>query len=625
MEDKYQDEKPEIGPSGNSGNNSMNETGDIKDSKSENFFKVQDSESKPASKKSKLPKADNMQKSEPTSPTKVPTMVPIINLRTLIVVAVGAIVGLALGVVYYIMSPLLSSTDTSSNGDNEGGGDFLQWLAPQSTENVSWTTKIYVQLINPGSDYISLTDLNNRAQFYATKANSLPFYQYMTKELNNQAPMYSTNVSALEQMVRIRISNPLNSATRGVSSYLEVDTPSIEVKVTAPTAEKALYLARFVPDAFASYLDDEEKNKKAQEYNDTLKEIDNVKTELYKTQQEMNTLLAIVIMDNPNYIVLKTKVDELQSKLNEQTTQLLNNTYTSSELQQKYNETLETIITLDKELADTENTMDTIAGISNATENLTDPRYIVLTAKIDALKNQITLIMNGNTVGTTVFVGLAEMITNGDTANTEYAKKMKLVATASSALAEAQRELDALNNNNSIVDTVEYRVTQLKVEALNTKLSSLWDELRILTDMIVSETTQSTPQNAIDKTAMALMQAKKDLETLEKQLGYDSVLADLEKKVVQDKVAKLDLRMENLTTQLSSLEGNENKITNSQYLALDTPSIPTPILPQRSGMKTMLIFVLVGIVLGWGALNLKWIIKGMPSSNTVKKDENEER
>jgi hypothetical protein len=475
--------------------------------------------------------------------------------------------------------------------------------------------------VNPGSSYISLTDLNSRAQYYATKANSLPFYKFLSEELTKQAPEYAHNASELEQMLRVRISNPLVS--RSVTNYVDINAPAIELKVTGTSVKETLFLAGFVPQAFDNYLNAEENDKKKQEYQKTLDEIESVKAALYEAQQELNALQSTIIIDNPEYVLLKTKMDALQRTLDSQTVQLTTTTTSSDDIQQEYNETIKKIKSVSADVKATEEEMIAMGGLSANIDNSSEPNYIMLSAKVASLEIVVNQLMTGSVTGGTVTIGLAEMITNGDTSSPEYLSTLAKVEVAISALSEAKKELTALNRSDKITNKLEYQIAQIKLDTLNSELSSLWNKLSTLTRESINGDGQGNTQQAFSKIAAALVQTKNELAALEKKLGYDRMSAELDKKVTQDKVSNLNTTLENLTLQLSSLAGDNGNSAQINYLTAGEPSVPVPVLPQRAGTKTLLIFILVGIVGGWALLNFKWIAKGMPSSSMTKQDEDE--
>jgi hypothetical protein len=227
-------------------------------------------------------------------------------------------------------------------------------------------------------------------------------------------------------------------------------------------------------------------------------------------------------------------------------------------------------------------------------------------------------------IGTEKKMGLAEMITNGITTGTEYRERLEQIQTVSAALAEARREIAAIDNDSSgnLTMSRDYRLAQFKVDTLNAELSTLQERLNLLSSQSVNGNSQLDTQTAFDKVSVALAEAKEGLATLESQLGY----TDLDYRIAQDKVNNLDNELANLTTKLSSmLTENVDSVEMTDYFVMGNPSIPIPVLPERVRARNVLMIgAIVGVGGAWVALNFRWIAKGMPSSSMAKPDELEE-
>jgi hypothetical protein len=74
---------------------------------------------------------------------------------------------------------------------------------------------------------------------------------------------------------------------------------------------------------------------------------------------------------------------------------------------------------------------------------------------------------------------------------------------------------------------------------------------------------------------------------------------------------------------LGSLVGNttdSSEITG--YLVAGKPIKPIPIIPERPGaMNTLMMGAIIGAIVSWILLNIRWIAKGMPSSPSKKEEE----
>ena len=191
------------------------------------------------------------------------TMVPLVSLRTIIAIAMGLIVGVGLGVGYWLISPSLSSLDSTQQPTSQTGtGGFSEFIG--SSHDGPFESEVNVQVVSPGLEYIALRDLQRMGEYYAAKANSLPFLEFLSQELAEQAPEYSHTANELDQMVRTRFD-------------WNKDFPTIEMKVTCMTVQETSFLVEFVSQSFKNYLVAEEENKHHQEYQNKFKEIEATK------------------------------------------------------------------------------------------------------------------------------------------------------------------------------------------------------------------------------------------------------------------------------------------------------------------------------------------------------------
>jgi hypothetical protein len=227
--------------------------------------------------------------------------------------ALGLIIGVGLGLGYWIFSPSLNANALSTT---EGAGSELGGLASMmgvSEEHTGpYESSIIVQVVHPDSSYISLKDLQRMGEYYAAVANSLPFLQFISEELTEQAPEYFHSVSELDQIIITRYD-------------WNDELPSIEIKVTAPSDQEALFLPTFVAEAFQDYLIAEENQKQLQEYEDTLAEIEVVRAALSEAEEELANLTldgAPYGTDNdPTYLALKAQIASMELRLGQLTTQ----------------------------------------------------------------------------------------------------------------------------------------------------------------------------------------------------------------------------------------------------------------------------------------------------------------
>jgi hypothetical protein len=575
-------------------------------------------EPKPVTRPGKVTESRPAAKPKPAAKSNsVVAMVPIFSWRTVLVAAIGLILGVLISLGYWIISPTLgsSSVTTSSTGADSSGSGLvgLLGLEPQGP----YDSKVRIQVVSPGSEYIPLKNLQQMGEYYGAKAGSLPFLQFLEKKLSQQMPGSSYDVDDLNRMITTQY------------DYTS-ELPAIKVTVIADTEGEAIGLAELIPQDFREYLSAEEMVQRQKEYDNTLKEIENIKTALYQAQQELNTLqLNDVLNTDPNYISLKAKVDTLQQLLDAQVIVLADKVVNDTDVQTQYDMAIQQMTTVGYELERANQELESLQNLQADENSTNEVTIITLNAKIKALQGELDKLMVGYTqvVGTTTVnvAGLAQMIANGDTSSTEYFALSDKVNTLSLALANAQKELDNLVKQSTEVqvsDSLNYQIALIRVDTLNVEMSALKDEVRQLYQQIIDEqrgAPQQDPQSVLVKISEALAEAKKNLENLEIQLGYDRLAVDMDYTIAQDKVTNLTGRLGDLTDQLGALIGGGDELSETDYLVAGNPSTPSPILPERGRARnTLLMGAIAGMVIAWGILNYKWIIKGMPSSSPGK-------
>jgi hypothetical protein len=531
----------------------------------------------------------------------VVAMVPLFSLRTLKAVAIGVVVGVVLGLGFAILSPMLSPT----------GGK-------------TWQSDIEIQLVNPGSSYLPLRDLGNIGMNYFAKASSYPFLEFLSQDLAEQAPQYSHTSQELYKMITVRYDN--------LST-----TPVFHVTVATPTLEETTFLITQIPKSFKSYLINEDNNSLQQQNQAIQKAIDNVKTAILETEQEMSALAptgaAGDVQNDPKYIALDANVRALELELNSQASGLsaLIASGDVSEYanmrQQDYEKILQQVKTVTTDILKAQQELKTLEekriDISN------NPSYVILDSKINALQTEIDRRMTGYTEvtsggDTTYVLGLAEMITNGITTSSDYTSMLQKIGTASAALVEARKELAILEkqaNDNSPTETPEYQLAQANVETLNTELSALRERLTLLTRESLTAESQPDPQAAFDRTSTALAEARTELAVLKAQAGNKRLAENLDYQLNQGKIENLNAQLATLNQRLnSSLASYNDPAQAANYLTLGNPSIPEPVLPITL-RDALLLGAVIGVGGAWVVLNFKWLIKGTPSTQKEEEDE----
>ena len=539
-------------------------------------------------------------------------MVPILSRRSLVILGIGLIVGILLAFGYWLISPAFITPEGETGGDAEGMG-LLGFLGIDT--GGPYMSIVSIQLVNPGYEYQPLYIMQQMAEYYAAKHNSLPFFEFLAEELDKRPIEYSYTVDELDDMI---------STDYDYNSEI----PAIRLTITADTEEEAANLAVLVPQIFVDYLIDEEKDRQEQLYKFTSEEIETVKNNLYLAQLELDTLLSDEIFSNPSYIALNARVEALQQELNSHISELTIQYLEGSELQEEYDNILDRMGEVTAELTEAEselqNMIDQSSGLS-----IEDTAYsMILEAKIRGLQDELDTLI----IGTETTMGLTEMIATGITSGTAYDNLMLKIETVAEALAEAQQEYDDLMKRASQQDptaTLEYQIAKIKVDSLTAKLQTLQEKLIPLYDQIMSldgGNSQSDSELAFDRISVALAKAMKDLEELEKQLGYDQVSANTEILAAQDRVNTLTARLEELNNELTALSGYNIESLENEYLVAGNPSIPFPVLPERSRARnTLLTGAIAGIIIAWIILNFRWLINLVsPSGERAKPEEEEE-
>jgi len=564
----------------------------------------------------------------------VATMVPLFNRRSIIVIGTGLVVGLAIAFGYWFLSPSFSSPPSvKPSNPAEPAGLAGMIGAPQ---NVPYKSSVIVQFVNPGSSYTSLDDLRRRAEYYTAKANSLPFSKFLSQELAKQAPQYSHSIDELSQMISIAYYYSSQAQATGSES------PSIKLTVTGSSDQEASFLAGFVPQTFQNYLITEQNDKQQQEYENTLKAIENGKAELLKAEQEANAFKppdSYNFNQDPTYIALSARVTALESEVNRQATQQTTMTINgvvgkdSKTQEQEYQKVLQAVKATSLALSKAEEELKPLE-IEKTTSNIqNDPDYIILNAKISALETELNRQMTGytqvNSIGQQETVlGLAQMIALGTTTGSNYTTTLKNVESTSLALSEARKQFSILgsqsSNNNSMANP-DYLIAQAKVDTLNKELTALSEKLTQLSPVSVMEENQTDTQTVYERTTTALADTRQELSALvASKAGGPS--GDPNYDIAQSKVKSLNTALSNLTAKASSLlMDNIASADTTSYLVAGNPSIPSPVLPERTRARNALMMgAVVGVGGAWVLLNRRWLVKTLSSSPSPKKEDEEE-
>jgi hypothetical protein len=303
-------------------------------------------------------------------------MVPLLSLRSIIVMAIGLIVGVGLGLGYWIISPSLNASalpDTESEGEL---GGLAGIMGVSETHTGPYESSVTVQVVHPDSSYISLKDLQRMGEYYAAVANSLPFLTYISQELEEKAPEYVHTVSELDRIIVTRYD-------------WDNELPSLEMEVTVETDQEALFLPTFVADTFKRYLVAEENEKQLQEYEDTLAEIEIVKAALSEAERELANLILegapYGTDDDPVVIALRAEIASLEFRLSQLTSQQAISIAGGSNIQDPVE-----IENISKALAEANRKLAVLEAEATTKYSTQNLDYKIAKAKVDTLNVELT-------------------------------------------------------------------------------------------------------------------------------------------------------------------------------------------------------------------------------------------
>ncbi len=547
----------------------------------------------------------------PAGPPPQPSssLVPIFSWRSILVILLGLVIGLGVGIGYWAFSPSAVVSDTT--GTETYGGGFLESMGiGPAPPTEPWKSEVKVQVVNTSSSFSTMAQLASLGTYYAAKAKSLPFLQFLSTDLATNSPMYQHTVDELNTII-----------TGSYDSTSE--QPTIILQVTTPTAEEAIFLASRIPEVFKNFLIAEENQKQEQTRQTILVAIEDIKDAIIQAEQEVNILEGqgvSGIENDPDYIALDTRVKALETELLRQANILATMTYEGNSEQaiaQEYQKTLDEIKLVKTGILVAQQKVNKLAEQKAATDFVNQPEYITLTAEIAALEAQINIIMNGGTDIVTGLrtLGLAEMIADGVTSGAAYEDAKTKLDTASKALSEDKKQLAILVSQTSdeqLQVSLDIQLAQADLDSLNAKLTVLMQKLSDL----ASEDVATNTQENFEKTSAALAKARQQLAALQVNLVGSQLSQDLDYQNAQARVVTLNNELATLNNSLSATYVNTGgTVELIESLAVGTPSVPEVVYPQRVMARNALaIGAILGIVIAWGVLNRRWLKKVFFSS-----------
>jgi hypothetical protein len=296
----------------------------------------------------------------------MPRMVPILSRRFIIALAIGLIIGVGLGIGYWALNPIINDV-TSTVSEIPAAS-----ASPDSPHECT----VSIQVVNPGASYMSIQDLRRRGEYYATKASTYPFFEFLSQELSEQAPDYYHTADELNEMILVRYN-------------YNIDLPSIEARITGNSDKEALYLAGFMPHVFQNYLIEEEIEVQEEERQRVEVQIASTTEALLAAEEKLNTLeleRAVDLLENdPNYIVLNAKIYALEAELNATATEL-SAIIVTGDTGENYETALSTLDELGEALSEARSQLAILEAQVTADSVSEDVEYLTVATTVNQLE-----------------------------------------------------------------------------------------------------------------------------------------------------------------------------------------------------------------------------------------------
>lgn len=295
----------------------------------------------------------------------VPRMAPILSRRSIIALTIGLLLGVGLGIAYWALSPTISNTISDIK------------LLP--TKNISsdgpHESTINIQIVNPGASFMYLSDLRRMGEYYAAKATTYPFFEFLSQELDKQAPEYAHTADELSTMLQVRYD-------------YDTELPTIEMAVSGSSDVEAFFLAGFAVEIFQDYLLEEERLLQLEEYNRIAELVDSTREALVEAEGELHILelaeATYHLNSDPTYIMLSATTAALEIQLGEQTA-ILAKLIAIGEIDQNYIDAVATIETISIALGETRNELAILQAQDAADHMLENMDYLTAQSKVDEL------------------------------------------------------------------------------------------------------------------------------------------------------------------------------------------------------------------------------------------------
>jgi len=228
------------------------------------------------------------------SSKKLINMVPLFSRKSITILVIGLAMGALLGMGYWAISPALAEMGTSVQSSNIG-----------QPEDGPYESTVDVRIMSRGTAYTSVKDLQRWGEYYAAKMSSLPFLEFLSQKVAEQAPQYTHSPEELAQMMRIRYD-------------YKSDNPALEITAIGASAQEALFFTNFTSEVIDEYLLLEEHNLRSEEYQNKLEQKESIRVTLLQAQKELASLKLQNGYDlqlNSDYVTLNAKIQALEAEL----------------------------------------------------------------------------------------------------------------------------------------------------------------------------------------------------------------------------------------------------------------------------------------------------------------------
>lgn len=227
-------------------------------------------------------------------------MIPLLSRKSIVVLAIGLILGSAVGMGYWHVSPVEARMDAGWPPFNvEGLTD-----SPPPRYQSSVTIEPF---IGSGVSYASPKAVQRSAEYWAYRLQSSPFLDVLARRLAEQGSQYAYSRNQLRQMLRIKI-------------LYEDLTTKTRIDATGESEETTVLLVSVIPLALQDFLFAEELQLRLEQYNDAIEEIGRIKPAQIEAKRQLTaieqTLQAYDLDLNPKYVAANARSQGLQVELN---------------------------------------------------------------------------------------------------------------------------------------------------------------------------------------------------------------------------------------------------------------------------------------------------------------------